>query len=278
MAGRLAGKNAIVTGAASGLGRASAELFAAEGATVACVDIDHAGAESTREAITSQGGRAIAIHADLTVPEDAERMTKACLDELDSIDVVYACAGIAGPGDAASTPVDRWEHVIAVNLTSKWLSFRYALPHMCERGRGSVIVQASIGAFVGAPHNFAYSAAKGGCISMIKQAAVDFGPHGVRVNGVAPALVPTPLTDASYRAGGAYVIGATPEEGYRRAVQLYPLGRVGTGVDVAQAACYLASDESAWTTGHVLVVDGGFTAGHPRVPQPTAGSSAEPAR
>jgi NAD(P)-dependent dehydrogenase (short-subunit alcohol dehydrogenase family) len=260
MAGRLAGKVAIVTGAGSGLGRASARMFAAEGAKVLCTDIAADGVEATVEQITSDGGEATARRVDVTSPDECEAMTGAALDAYGTIDVVYACAGIAGAGDAATLPVDEWDRVIAVNLTSKWLSFRYALPTMEAQGSGSVIVQASIGGVIGVPNIFPYAAAKGGCISMVRQAAADFGPKGIRVNAIAPGTIPTPLVRASYEKGGGMSADLGVEEGLRRAHERYPLRRLGTEEELAYLATYVASDEAGWTTGQTFVIDGGITA------------------
>jgi NAD(P)-dependent dehydrogenase (short-subunit alcohol dehydrogenase family) len=254
---RLSGKRAIVTGAASGIGEASAKMFAAEGARVFCVDLDADGVAATAETI---GGGTVAHVADLSDPAAAEAMTAAAIDALGGVDVVYACAGIAGSGTAADTPMDQWDRVIGVNLTSKWLSFKFALPHMVEQGSGSIIIQASIGGILGVPGIFPYAAAKGGCIAMTRQAAVEFGPSNVRFNAIAPGQVPTPLVVKSYEGGGGMTAGMGVEEGMRRVAELYPLRRTGTVDEVAALATYLASDESAWTTGQIHVIDGGITA------------------
>lgn len=260
MAGRLADKVTIVTGAASGLGRATALMFAKEGAAVMCADLDGEGASKTAATIGERGGSAVAMGVNLTVPEQAQAMTERAQVELGPVDVVFACAGIAGAGDAATTSQEQWDRVIAVNLTSKWLSFKFALPQMVERGQGSVIVQASIGGVVGVPGIFPYAAAKGGCIAMVRQVAVEYGPRGVRCNAIAPGTIPTPLVVESYRSGGGMSASLGAEEGLRRAHERYPLRRLGEPAHVAFLATYLASDESSWTTGQVHVVDGGITA------------------
>lgn len=259
MSGRLEDKIAIVTGAGSGLGQASAKMFAAEGATVVCADVNGDAVTATVKDIAAAGGTATAVQAELSHEDEARHVTDVAVERYGRVDVVYACAGIAGAGTAADTSMEDWAHVIAVNLTSKWLSFKHALPVMVAQGRGSVIVQASIGGIVGVPGIFPYAAAKGGCIAMVKQAAVDYGPLGVRVNAIAPGNIPTPLVYESYRNGGGMGAAYGVEEGLRRAAERFPLGRLGTPEENAYLATYIASDESSWTTGHVFVIDGGVT-------------------
>lgn len=191
-----------------------------------CVDVNGDGAQQAATAIQAAGGDASPVVADLASERDAERMAKHALDAYGRVDVVYACAGIAGAGTAESTPMEDWDRVIAVNLTSKWLTFRFVLPHMVERRTGSIIVQSSIGGIVGVPGIFPYAAAKGGCIAMVKQTAVEYGPVGIRVNATAPGNIPTALVHASYRRGGG--MGAshageeTVEQGLQRAAERYP--------------------------------------------------------
>ena len=259
MGDRLRDKVAIVTGAGSGLGRASALRFAAEGAAVVCADLREDSVRPVVEAITSAGGRSVGTSTDVTSSEQCEAMTELAQSTYGRVDIVFACAGIAGAGTAATTSESDWDRVIATNLTSKWLSFRHALPGMIERGSGSVIVQASIGGIIGVPRIFPYAAAKGGCIAMVKQAAADLGPHGVRVNAIAPGTIVTPLVTETWRQGGGMGAGLEAEEGIRRTAERYPLRRLGTEEEFAALATYVASDESAWTTGHTFVIDGGMT-------------------
>lgn len=258
MADRLKGKVAVVTGAGSGLGRASAEMFAAEGAAVVCADIDEDGVGATATAIADAGGQASTVTADLSVTDQAQGLTQAALQAFGQIDVVYACAGIAGAGGPDTTSDADFDRVIAINLKAKWLAFRFAIPHMKERGTGSIIVQSSIGGILGVPNIFPYAVAKGGCISMVKQASVDLAGHGIRVNGIAPGTILTPLVVESYRSGGG-MSAAAGEEGLKTAHERYPLKRLGTPEELAYLATYVASDESAWTTGHIFVIDGGIS-------------------
>ena len=259
MTDRLRDKVVIVTGAGSGLGRASAIRFGAEGAAVVCADLRQASVDPVVAAITGAGGRAVGVGVDVTDAEQCQQMTSLAEETYARIDVVFACAGIAGAGTAASTSEADWDRVIATNLTSKWLSFKYALPGMIARGSGSIIIQASIGGIIGVPGIFPYAAAKGGCIAMMKQAAADLGPQGVRVNAIAPGTIVTPLVTETWRQGGGMGAGLAVEEGVRRAAERYPLQRLGTEDEFASLATYVASDESAWTTGHTFVIDGGLT-------------------
>lgn len=259
MAPRLREKVAIVTGAGSGLGRASAVRFAGEGARVVCADLRRDAVDAVVEEIRAAGGSATGRATDVTVDSECEAMTQLALDTFGRIDIVFACAGIVGVGTAASTAVSDWDRVIATNLTSKWLSFRHALPGMIAQGSGSVIVQASIGGIIGVPGIFPYAAAKGGCIAMVRQAAADLGPSGIRVNAIAPGTIVTPLVTESWRQGGGISPGADLDESMRLAAERFPLRRLGTEEELASLVTYVASDESSWTTGHTFVIDGGIS-------------------
>jgi NAD(P)-dependent dehydrogenase (short-subunit alcohol dehydrogenase family) len=254
---KLQGRVAIVTGAGSGLGEATAARFAGEGAAVVCVDLNGDAAEKVAAAITGLGGQALAAAADVTSSPDLEGVADTTLSRFGNIDVCFANAGIAGAGSAADVDDATWAAVIDVNLTGVWRTARAVLPAMLERGRGSIINQASTGGIVGVPGVAAYAAAKGGVIALTRQMAVDYGPRGIRVNAIAPGTVPTPLLRASNAAGGGLMTSAEDPDGIARR---FPLGRLGTPEDIASAAAYLACDDSAWVTGTVLVVDGGMTA------------------
>ncbi|MBM3345491.1 MAG: SDR family oxidoreductase [Betaproteobacteria bacterium] len=259
MTDRLKGKVAIVTGAGSGIGRRTAELFAAEGAKVACADVVGEAANETAKAI---GATAIGCRVDVSVPGDVEQMVADAFAKFGAVDVLYANAGVGGKGNAMVMSLEEWNRMIAINLTGVWLSCKYALPHMVKQGRGSLILQSSVRGLVGIPALPHYSAAKAGVIGLTRQIAVEYGPKGVRCNAIAPGTIMTPLVEGVWRAGGGIVgAGGSFEEMKARAAAPHPLGRIGTTDDCANLALFLASDESAWITGVTVPLDGGLTAG-----------------
>jgi len=260
MTGRLAGKAAIVTGAASGIGRAAALRFAAEGAAVVCADIAAEENEATASQARAAGGNAVAQHTDVTDASAVQRMAGRAVAEFGAIDVLYANAGVIGVGAAMDTDEAEWHRILSVNLTGVWLCGKYVLPHMVAAGRGTIINQASIGGLEGVPRVAAYCASKAGVIGLTRQMAVDYGTHGIRVNAIAPGTIPTPLVRGLWAQGAGLVQGTTHEEQMASVGLLYPMQRTGTPEEVAGVALFLASDESAWMTGSVVTIDGGKTA------------------
>ncbi len=261
MTGRLAGKAAIVTGAASGIGRAAALRFAAEGAQVVCADIADEGNEETASRARAAGGIAIVQHTDVTVASAVQEMAARAIAEFGRIDVLYANAGVIGIGSAMDSDEAEWHRILGVNLTGVWLCGKYVLPHMVASGRGGAIInQASIGGLEGIARLAAYCASKAGVIGLTRQMAVDFGAHGIRVNAIAPGTIPTPLVRGIWDLGAGLVQGSTHEEQMKSVGLLYPMQRTGTPEEVASVALFLASDESAWMTGSVVTIDGGKTA------------------
>ena len=262
MTERLVGKRTIVTGAGSGIGQEAARLFAAEGAQVLCADIDGSRAEATAAAI---GDAAVGLRVDVSSPEDCAAMVERAVEAFGGLDVVYANAGIAGSGRAGDLATEDWDRVIAVNLTGVWLSIRDAIPHLIAAGGGSLVLQASVGGVIGVPGIAPYAAAKAGVIGLAKQMAVDYGPDNIRVNAICPGTVPTPLVRATYeRQGGfAAVADVGPDAGIDEMIAAAavrnPIGRLGTTVDIANLALYLASDESSWVTGTAITIDGGMS-------------------
>jgi len=260
MTGRLEGKRVVITGAASGLGRGAALRFAEEGAFVACVDLHLDAAAATTAAIVADGGRAVAIEADVADEASVEAMTASAVEQLGGLDVVYANAGINIVGRAGDVALEDWSRVIAVNLTGVFLTAKHAIRQMVAQGSGgSVINQASIAALRGSKAGAAYAAAKGGVVSMSRQMAVDYGDDGIRVNVICPGTVPTPLVDSTYEAR-AELFGVPSAEATAATVARHPLGRMGEPRDIANLALFLASDDSTWITGGTFIADGGFTA------------------
>lgn len=245
---RMRGKTAVVTGAGSGLGRATALRLAAEGAHVACADraADHA--RETATAIADAGGEALALEVDVTDAEACARMIEATLRRFGALTTLVNSAGIAGPA-GPEPAVEAWRHVVDVNLTGTWLAAQAARGALAADGHGSVINLASIYGVTGGSRSPAYAASKGGVTNLTRQLALQWAP-AIRVNCVCPGHVETPLT-AAVMADPAWRASTLPK---------YPLGRFGTVDDVAAAILYLASDEAAFITGVALPVDGGYTA------------------
>lgn len=252
MAGRLAGEVAIVTGAGSrgpglGNGKATAILFAREGARVLCVDRVQERAEETVALIRQEGGEAEALAADVTRAGDCAEMVQAAVRRWGGLGILHNNVGIESRYDLVDTTEEEWDRVMTADLKSMFLATRAAVPVMARQGGGSVVCVSSVAALRGHGRT-AYAAAKAGVIGFVRSTAVQLGPRGIRVNAIAPGMVWTPMVES---------LGPEARERRRRAS---PLGTEGTGWDVAWGAVYLASDEARWVTGQVLVIDAGLTA------------------
>ena len=253
---KLDGKIALITGAASGIGRAAAMVFAGEGARVAAVDIDGPGARTTVDDIRAQGGSAVAIEADVSLARDAEAMVAAALEAFGGLDVLFNNAGIFRHGTVIDTPETEWDRVFAVNLKGIFLVSKYALPRMIEGGGGVVINTASTAGIKPNVNQAAYDACKAGVVMLTRQMALDYAASNIRVNCLVPGLVDT----AQSRGAMAALNDA------RRAEEMWqritgPLGRVGAAHELARAALFLASADASYMTGACLILDGGLTAG-----------------
>lgn len=259
-AGRLEGKKTIITGAGSGLGKASALRYAEEGASVAVVDLDADAAKTVADEIIARGGRAFAMSVDVTSAARCDEMVARTIEEFGHVDVIFSNAGITGNGSAAEISEEHWDRVIAVNLKSVWLCAKAVLPHMIERGGGSIINQASMAALIGIDGIFPYTAAKGGVTAMTKQMAVAYGPKNVRVNAICPGTVPGPFVYQSRAERGDAPVDGNEDIKNQEVAQRFPLKRLGRPEDIANMAVYLASDEANWTTGGIFAVDGGRSA------------------
>jgi NAD(P)-dependent dehydrogenase (short-subunit alcohol dehydrogenase family) len=251
--GRLDGKVAVITGAGSGMGRASALLFTREGAAVLVADVNERGGAETVERVTAEGRQAAFRRTDVASSEDVRGMIQEAVERFGSLDVLYNNAGIAGQSARlAEQSEENWERVLGINLTGVYYGMRHALPVMLERGGGSIISTASVAGMVGFAGAAAYCAAKAGVISLTRTAAVEYARWNIRVNCICPGVVETPLL--------AEIYGGDVEADRPRLLRRQPLPRFGTPEDIAQMALYLASDESGYVTGAAMVVDGGYTA------------------
>jgi NAD(P)-dependent dehydrogenase (short-subunit alcohol dehydrogenase family) len=246
--GRLEGRVAVITGAASGIGRASARRFAAEGAHVVVADLDDAGGTALAEEI---GG--LYVHADVTDADDVQEMYATAVERFGGLDVCFNNAGISPPDDDSilETGIDAWRRVQEVNLTSVYLCCKYGIPHLLDRGRGSVINTASFVAVMGAATSqISYTASKGGVLAMSRELGVQFARQGVRVNALCPGPVNTPLLQELF--------ASDPERAARRLVHV-PMGRFAEPEEIASAAAFLASDDSSFMTASSFLVDGGIS-------------------
>jgi len=251
----LKGNTALITGAASGIGRAIAELFAHHGAAVCAVDMDTVGVETVADRITRTGGTAFAVAADVTRVTDCEDAVKAALELGEGLQILVNNAGIIRRASVLETSERDWDRVMEVNVKSIYLMSRAAIPQMQKAGGGAIINTSSGWGLVAGPRAAAYCASKGAVVQLTKAMAIDHGPEGIRVNCICPGDTDTPLLRQEARELGE------PAEEFLEDAASRPLQRVGSPEEIAQAALFLASDASSFVTGAALVVDGGGLAG-----------------
>lgn len=250
---RLENRVALVTGAAMGIGKATAILFAQEGARVIAADISEQGKETERE-IRAAGGECLFVRTDVSQEKDVEAAVKAGSAQFGTIDVLLNVAGIAHEAPAHELRLEDWQHILNVNLTSMFLCAKHVLPGMMSLHRGAIVNISSVQGLFGFPGYPHYAASKGGIIAMTRQLSREYAGEGIRVNCIAPGTVDTPMNHG--------VLARVPDPEALKATwaKMHPLGRFGQPIDVAYGALFLASDESSWITGQCLSIDGGVSA------------------
>ena len=251
---RLENKVALVTGAGSGIGCATAELFAQEGARVVVADYNAESGQATVSSIKNGGGQAVFVHADVSRAADAERMVKVAVDTYGRLDVVHNNAGIfVKPTPAHEMTEDVWDRVFDINIKGVWLGCKYAVPELIKAGGGAIVNTASMAGIRGRPYTSAYCASKGAVVMFTKTLAIELAPYNIRVNCVCPGAVNTPLI---------HNLGITQEQASAQALTDQPIARFARPEEIAQAVLYLAANgESSYVTGHALQIDGGQWAG-----------------
>lgn len=254
---RLAGKVAVITGAASGQGRAAARLFAEEGARVVVSDVNGEGAEEVADEIRDSGGEAVAVATDVSREAEVKAMIGAATETFGRLDVLFNNAGVGYSAadritmaSVVETPEEDWDAVLAINLKGAAMGCKHAIPVMERGGGGAIVNNASINALVGLSGADAYTAAKGGIVALTRVLAVDWGPKGIRVNCICPGGVDTPMI--------APAIADEAVASFMR--ESTPLGRLARPEETARVALFLASDEASYLNGAIVPVDGGWTA------------------
>lgn len=251
----LTGKRALITGGASGIGRATALLFAREGAAVSVVDLDELGGQAVVQTILDEGGQAIFVRCDVSRAADCQRAVQQTVSKLGGLDILFNNAGIVRRATVLETTEAEWDRVMAVNVKSIFLLSKYAIPVMIRAGGGVIINTASGWGLVGGRRAVSYCASKGAVVNMTRAMALDHGQQNIRVNCICPGDTDTPmLRDEAQQLG-------EPEERFLAEAAQRPLQRIGRPEEIAQAVLYLASDASSFVTGTALVVDGGGLAG-----------------
>lgn len=247
------GKVALVTGAGSGIGRASALTFAREGAKVVVVDVNAAGGEETVRMIKKAGGESIFVRADVSKSSEVKAMVDRTMEVYGRLDCAHNNAGIpATLHNTADLPEEDWDRIININLKGVWLCMKYEIPQMLKLGKGAIVNTASRLGLAALEKRSGYTASKHGVVGLTRTAALEYAQAGIRVNCVCPGTIVTPLLEDVFRRGGPQVEAALKAE--------EPIGRLGTPEEVAEVVVWLCSDAASFVTGHPMVVDGGMLA------------------
>lgn len=253
MSDLMIGKVVVITGGASGIGRATAVAFAREGAKVVIGDIDATGAEATVELIRSNGGAAISVRVDVTKSADVQQMITTAVDQYGGLDYAFNNAGFVGStAGVVETTEEDWLHAMATNLTSVWLCMKYEIPEMLKRQRGAIVNNGSVVGLVGSTVAVGSVASKHGVSGLTKAAALEYATRGIRVNAVAPGMVRTPLAQR--------MVESLPPGGEQAILSVVPQGRWCESDEIAAVVVFLCSDAASHVTGHVMPIDGGWTA------------------
>ncbi len=257
MAGTLDDKVALITGGASGIGRATALTFAREGAKLVVADMNEDGGQQTVHMITENGGAATFLQVDVTQAAAVEAMISKVVETYGRLDCAFNNAGISGAGIGgqqraftADYPDERWHRIIDINLTGVWLCMKYELQQMLSQGGGAIVNTASVAGLVGLPSASAYVASKHGVVGLTKTAALEYAQPGIRVNCVCPGYIETPMTAA----------GMNDPDRLALMIASEPMGRMGKPEEIAETVAWLCSDAASFVTGHSMTVDGGYAA------------------
>ena len=254
MPGRVEGKVALVTGGASGIGRATALTFAREGAKLIIADMHEDGGQQTVHMITENGGEALFVQTDVTQATAVEALISQAVETYGRLDCAHNNAGVTQSAypPTAEFPEDDWHRVLAVNLTGVWLCMKYEIPQMLKHGGGAIVNTASVAGLVGLAGRSAYVASKHGVVGITRTAALEYAQHGIRVNCVCPGYIRTPMVQ--------YVLQHEGAQLEQRMIAREPIGRLGTPEEIAEAVVWLCSEAASFVTGHTMTVDGGYVA------------------
>ncbi len=257
MPGTLEGKVALVTGGASGIGRATALIYAREGAKLVIADMNEDGGQQTAHMIRETGGDAIFAKTDVTSPVSVEALITTTVEAYGRLDCAYNNAGISGAGiggdlrtTTAEYPEACWHQVLAINLTGVWICMKYEIPQMLKQGGGAIVNTASVADLAGLPYASAYVASKHGVVGLTKTAALEYAKSGIRVNCVCPGYIETPMTEA----------GMNDPDRLAHMIASEPMGRMGRPEEIAETVAWLSSDAASFVTGHTMTIDGGYVA------------------